>query len=178
MAETRSLAVGISYLGYAEPGDGIAGTEFTQCPIIEQGTVVFNFNDPTTVNFFAEGMNDPWESFDKLGDADSFDFGIPSPMASEMKTFRGGNATGEKWEAPVEMPIIRKSIKLVTLPYKGKQTEYIFSLCKVFGKIGRAPGAEQTDQMLVRCTKLTPVSSAGKAGSPYSREVKAVTSEP
>ena len=50
MAETRSLAVGISYLGYAEPGDGIAGTEFTQYPIIEQGTVVFNFNDPTTVN--------------------------------------------------------------------------------------------------------------------------------
>ena len=139
---------------------------------------MFNFNDPTTVNFFAEGMNDPWESFDKLGDADSFDFGIPSPMASELKVFMGGQASGDKWEAPVEMPIIRKSIKLVTLPYKGKQTEYIFALCKVFGKIGRAPGAEQTDQLLVRCTKLTPVSSAGKAGSPYSREVKAVTSEP
>lgn len=174
MAEERSLAVGIKYLGCAEPGDGTAGTEFTQYPIIERDSVVFNFNDPTSVDFYAEGMDDPWESYDKAGDADSFDFGISSPTAEEMKAFMGGTVVGNKWQAPVERPVIRKSVKLATVPYKGKQTEYVFALCKITGKIDRVPGSEQTDLLLVRCTKLTPVSSTGVAGSPYSREVKAV----
>lgn len=41
MANERSLAVGVSFLGYGTPGDGVAATEFTQCPIVEEGTVVF-----------------------------------------------------------------------------------------------------------------------------------------
>lgn len=177
MANERSLAVGVSFLGYAEPGDGVAGTEFTQCPIVEEGTVVFNFNDPTAVDFRAEGMKDPWESFDKAGEADSFEFGIPSPTPEELKEFMGGTVDGAKWNAPVDIPVIRKSMKIKTLPYKGKQTEYVYALCKVNAKISRAPSSEQTDLLLVRCTKLTPVSAAGKQGSSFSREVKAVADE-
>lgn len=171
----RKLAVGIAYLGYAEPGDGVPGTEFSQCPIIEEGTVVFNFNDPTSVDFRAEGMDDPWESYDKAGEADSFEFAIPSPTAEEMQTFMGGTVDGNKWSAPVTRPSIRKTIKMETLAHKGYFTRYIFVECKVSAKIGRAPGAEQTDQLLVKCTKLVPKSAAGVTGSPFSREVVEVT---
>ena len=174
MKNERSLAVGVSYVGFAEPGDGVPGTEFTQYPTIEEGSVVFNFSDPTTVDFRAEGMDDPWESFDKAGDADSFDLNIPSPTPEEQQAFMGGTVTGGKWSAPIEKPVIRKTFKMKSLPYKGKQTEYEFTHCKVVGKIIQAPGAEQTDLLQVRVTKLAAVTAAGELMSPWSREVKTV----
>ena len=36
----------------------------------------------------------PWESFDKAGDPDSFEFAIPSPTAQEMLAFCGGSVSG------------------------------------------------------------------------------------
>ncbi|TFD92187.1 hypothetical protein E2605_18965 [Dysgonomonas capnocytophagoides] len=177
MAE-RSLAVGVGYAGFAEPGDGVAGTTYDQCNTIEENSVVFNFNDPTSVDFRAEGMDDPWESFDKAGDADSIDLNIPSPTAEEMKAYMGGTITGGKWEAPVERPVIRKSFKMQSRPYKGKYTEYIFPYCKVFAKLGQAPGSEQTDLLQIRVTKLTPITAAGVKKSAFSREVKEVPAEP
>ena len=173
MAE-RSLAVGVSYVGFAEPGDGIAGIDYTQFPIIEEGSVTLNFSDPTTVDFRAEGMDDPWESFDKSGDPDSMDMNIPSPTADEMKFFLGGTVTDGKWEAPVDKPLLRKSFKMQTKPYKGKYTEYIFPYCKVYAKLNQAPGAEQTDLLLVRVTKLAPLKADGTKMPAWSREVKEV----
>ena len=71
MANERSLAVGVSFLGYGDPGDGVPASIYTQCPIVHEGSVAFNFNEATSVDFRAEGMKDPWESFDKAGDPDS-----------------------------------------------------------------------------------------------------------
>lgn len=174
MPNERSLAVGVSYVGFAEPGDGVPGTDFVQYSTIEEGSVVFNFSDATAVNFRAEGMEDPWESFDKAGDADSFDLNIPSPTPEEQQAFMGGTVTGGKWAAPVEKPVIRKTFKMKSLPYKGKLTEYEFAYCKVVGKIIQAPGAEQTDLLQVRVTKLAAITAAGVKMSPWSREVKTV----
>ena len=33
MANERSLAVGVSFLGYGDPGDGVPASIYTQCPI-------------------------------------------------------------------------------------------------------------------------------------------------
>lgn len=49
----RSLALDIDYLGVAEPGDGVAGTEYTQYPEID--TVTFNFSEPKEISFTAMG---------------------------------------------------------------------------------------------------------------------------
>lgn len=174
MAGERSLAVGVSYVGLAEPGDGVPGTAYTQYPIIEENSVVLNFNDPTTVNFRAEGMDDPWESYDKAADADSIDYNIPSPTAEELQAYMGGTVTNGKWQAPVDKPVIRKSFKMRSVPYKGKYTEYEFAYCKVFAKLGQAPGSEQTDLLQVRITKLAAITAAGVQQSPWSREVKEV----
>ena len=120
MANERSLAVGVSFLGYGDPGDGVPASIYTQCPIVHEGSVAFNFNEATSVDFRAEGMKDPWESFDKAGDPDSFEFAIPSPTAQEMLAFCGGSVSGGKWNAPIDIPNIRKSFKIQTTPYKGK----------------------------------------------------------
>lgn len=171
----RSLAVGVSYIGYGEPGDGVPATDFTQLPIIHEGSVVFNFSDPTSVDFRAEGMKDPWASFDKAGDPDSIEFAIPSPTAVEMKEFCGGTATGDKWEAPTEIPSIKKTIKMQTSPYEGKYTEYCIVNGKVSARLSQAPGAEQTDLLLIKVTKLAAVTTAGLQKAPFTREVKVVT---
>lgn len=178
MPQERNLAVGVSYLGIAEPGDGVPGTEFTQYPIIEENSVVFNFNDPTTVDFRAEGMDDPWASFDKAGEPDSVEFNIPSPTAEEMLAFCGGSVEENKWIAPASMQNIRRTVKIQTVPYNGKFTEYVFANCKVSGKVNQAPNSEQTDLLMVRATKLAAITSAGVQMPGWTREVKDVVVTP
>ncbi|MDR2968590.1 MAG: hypothetical protein LBV32_03175 [Tannerellaceae bacterium] len=178
MAAERSLAVGVSYLGFADPGDGVPGTDFTQLKTIEENSVVFNFSDNTTVNFRAEGMSDPWASFDKAGDPDSVEFNIPSPTPDELKMLCGGTVTGNKWAAPTNIQNVRKTLKIQTTPYAGKFTEYIFTNCKVSAKINQAPNSEQTDLLMVRASKMAAISEAGVQGDPWSREVKTVESVP
>ena len=39
MANERSLAVGVSFLGYGDPGDGVPASIYTQCPIVHEGSV-------------------------------------------------------------------------------------------------------------------------------------------
>ena len=171
MANERSLAVGVSFLGYGDPGDGVPASIYTQCPIVHEGSVAFNFNEATSVDFRAEGMKDPWESFDKAGDPDSFEFAIPSPTAQEMLAFCGGSVSGGKWNAPIDIPNIRKSFKIQTTPYKGKYTEYTFAICKVSARLSQAPSSEQTDLLLVKCTRLAAITSAGQQRSSFGRSV-------
>ncbi|GHV48054.1 hypothetical protein FACS1894181_02870 [Bacteroidia bacterium] len=174
MAE-RSLAVGVSYLGMAGPGDGIpATTGFVRFETIEENSVAFNFGEPKTIDFRAEGMDEPWASFDKSGDPDSIEFNIPSPKAEEMLAICGGSISGGKWSAPVSMQNIRKTVKIVTVPYDGKYTEYVFANCKISGKLNQAPGSEQTDLLQVKCTRLAAISEEGIQHPSWTREVKDV----
>lgn len=173
MANERSLALDVAYLGVAEPGDGVAGTAFTQCTEID--SVTFNFTEPKEVSFKAMDQEDPWAVVSKKGDPSSVEFTIPSPTAEEMVMFCGGKVTGDKWDAPNATPSIIKTIKIQTSPYEGKYTEYVLTKASIAGRISQAPGEEQTDLLLVKATIITPVSKAGVQGSPFSREVKAVT---
>ena len=75
----RSLALDIDYLGVAEPGDGVAGTEYTQYPEID--TVTFNFSEPKEISFTAMGREDPWAVVSKKGDPSSIEYTIPSTTA-------------------------------------------------------------------------------------------------
>lgn len=156
----RSLALDVAYLGVAEPGDGVAGTEFTQC--VDVDTVTFNFSDAKELSFTSMGHEDPWAVVSRKGDPSSIEFTIPSPTSDEMKMFCGGTVSGDKWEAPLSTPSILKTIRLQSLPYQGKFTEYVFVKCSVFGKISQAPDKENCDLLLVKATIMTPVSAAGK----------------
>lgn len=169
----RSLALDVDYLGIAEAGDGIAGTEFTQYPEID--TVAFNFSEPKEISFTAMGREDPWAVVNKKGDPSSIEFAIPSPKPEEMLAFCGGKVTGTKWEAPTSTPTIIKTIKLQTSAYEGKYTEYVFPKMSIAGRISQAPGKEETDLLLVKATIMSAVSSAGVRSAPYTREIKDVT---
>lgn len=173
MDSERSLALDIDYLGVAEPGDGVAGTAFTQYSEID--SVTFNFSEPKEISFTAMGREDPWAVVSKKGDPSSIEFAIPSPKATEMKAFCGGTVSGDKWEAPTSTPTILKTIKMQSSPYNGKYTEYVLVKTSVAGRLSQAPGKEDTDLLLVKATILTPISKAGARSAPYSREVKAVT---
>ena len=83
----RSLALDIDYLGVAEPGDGVAGTEYTQYPEID--TVTFNFSEPKEISFTAMGREDPWAVVSKKGDPSSIEYTIPSPTAEELRLIVG-----------------------------------------------------------------------------------------
>lgn len=176
MDSERSLALDIDYLGVSEPGDGVAGKDFTQYP--EINTVAFNFSEPKQISFTAMGREDPWVVVSKKGDPSSIEFAIPSPKATEMKEFCGGTVTGDKWEAPTSTPTIIKTIKLQSSPVDGKYTEYVLVKASLAGRLSQAPGKEETDLLLVKATVMTPISAAGVRFSPYSREVKAVVVVP
>ena len=90
----RSLALDVAYLGVAEPGDGVAGTEFTQC--VDVDTVTFNFSDAKELSFTSMGYEDPWAVVSRKGDPSSIEFTIPSPTSDEMKMFCGGTVSGDK----------------------------------------------------------------------------------
>nr|WP_297167461.1 hypothetical protein [uncultured Dysgonomonas sp.] len=177
MAGERTLAVDCKYLGAGTPGDGVAATTYTQYPEIHEDTIVFNFADGTQVQFRAMGQKDPWAVISRITDVSSIEFAIPSPKAQEQVDFMGGTATGEKWEAPVEIPKIIKSIKMQTADYQGKYVEYVIPKAEIFARLSQAPGVEQTDLMLVRATVVTPITSAGVRKSSFSREVKTVDAE-
>lgn len=174
MANERSLAVDIAYVGIGTPGDGVPATDYTRYPIIHEDSVVFNFNEASQVNFKAMGMDDPWAVMNKRGDPSSIEFAIPSPTAEEMLAFCGGTITGQKWEAPKTTPSIIKSVKLQTKPYEGKYTEYVITRASIAARLSQAPGSEQTDLLLVKATITIPASASGDLGAPYSREVKEV----
>ena len=161
----RSLALDVAYLGVAEPGDGVAGTEFTQC--VDVDTVTFNFSDAKELSFTSMGHEDPWAVVSRKGDPSSIEFTIPSPTSDEMKMFCGGTVSGD----------ILSTNVAGGFTYQGKFTEYVFVKCSVFGKISQAPDKENCDLLLVKATIMTPVSAAGKQASPYSRAVKAVSED-
>jgi hypothetical protein len=175
----RSLAIDIAYVGFGKPSEGGAPpSNYTQYPDIHEGSVVFNFPDPTSVNFRVYNQKDPWATFDKKDEADSVDLAIPSPKGTEMLAFCGGTLDGEKWEEdPSGIANILMSLKIQTAPHNGKYTEYIFPKCKILGKLSQAPGVEDTDLLLIRATKQAVRDASGKPLSAMSREVKEVEPE-
>ena len=176
MANERSLAIGVAYVGYgAYPGNGVPASSFTQITEVHKGTVAFNFADPNQVKIEVEGRDDPWKIVNRKGDADSIEFAIPSPTAAELAAFCGGKATGDKWEAPDVMPQVNMTLKINTEPYEGKYVEYVVVNGSVSAKLSQAPGAEQTDLLLVKVSRQSALTTAGEFKPSFTREVKAVT---
>lgn len=174
----RTLAIGVSYLGMGTPGDGVPASTFTQFTHIDQNTVAFGFNDATIRSFKIEGTSDPWAVIVRSGgDADYIDFVLPSPTAEELVRVAGGEIVSGEWQAPPDTPDIVQSLRLVTLPYQGKQIQYTFTIGKVFAKPNQAPNEENAETYLVRFYKQAAITSGGIKKSPYQRKVIDVPAE-
>ena len=172
MAEERKLAIDVVYVGVADPGDGVAGTSFTQIPTVEQGSIQYNSNDPQKTEFKKYGSDKPWAVIQKSGEADTLTMNIPSPTLEERKLFMGGTISGDKWEKPVVTPSIRKTLLIKTKPYGGKQYIYTFVNCDVLGKISQLSGEDTTELLQVQFTILAATTAAGVENSPMSVEMK------
>lgn len=175
----RSLAIGVAYVGYgAYPGIGAPATDYTQVKDVFKGTLVFNFSDANQVKIETEGRGTPRWILNRKGDADSFEFAIPSPTVDDLIAFCGGTKNGEKWEAPDNVPDINMSLKIQSEPYGGKYTEYVMVNGSVFGKLSQAPGAEQSDLLLVKVVRQQASSASGDLRPSFTREVKDVAAIP
>lgn len=175
MANERSLAVDVAYVGFGTPGDGVPAEHYKRYPIIHTGSVVFNFNEKTVKEFKAMGIEDPWAILKKKGEADSIELAIPSPLATEMQDFCGGTVdAADKWEEPINIPSITKSLKIQTVPYKGHYTEYIVVNGDVQGRLSQGPSEEDTDLLLVKVLKQAVFDSNGNQRSGFSRQVKPI----
>lgn len=171
----RSIAIGVAYMGYGKPGDGVPATSFTQLNDIFKGSVAFNFADANQVKIEVEGREDPLAVINRKGDADSIEFSIPSPTAAELVAFCGGTATGDKWEAPNNFPSINLSFRIDTEAYNGKYVQYTIVNGSVAAKLSQAPGSEQTDLLLVKVSRQSAVTSDGTVKPSFMREIKTVT---
>lgn len=101
------------------------------------------------------------------------------PTAEEMQFFCGGTVDADgKWNEPTSIPSINKSLKLSTLPYKGRYTEYVIVNGSVSARISQAPSEEDTDLLLVKVSKQSVYDSAGTSLSSFTRQVKEVARQP
>lgn len=175
----RTLAIGVEFLGTGTPGDGVPATEFDQFTHIEQNTLVFNFNDATVRQFNIEGSSDPWAVIIRsAGEADSIDWVLPSPTAEELVRVIGGEIVSGEWQAPADISDITKSLRIITLPYQGKQVQYTFTIGKIYAKPNQAPTEENPESYIVRFVKQAAYTTAGVKKSPYQRKVIDVPAEP
>lgn len=173
--DERSLAVDVAYVGLGTPGDGVEATNYHQFPIINENSVAFNFNEANVKAFKAMGIPDPWAVLIKKGDPDSIEFAIPSPTAEEILACCGGSIDSDgKWQEPIRTPQIKKSLKIQTLPYQGKYTEYVIVNGLVTARLSQAPQTEDTDLLLVKVTKQAAFTSAGVQKTAFTRQVKDV----
>ena len=174
----RSLAIGVSYVGFGVyPGAGAAATTYTHIKDVFEGSVAFNFSDPSQVNIKIEGTDDPRWIVNRKGDPDSIELAIPSPSVEDMVMFCGGKNNNGTWEAPISIPTINMSMKMVTEPYEGKYTEYVVVNGSVVGRLSQAPGKEQSELLLVKITKQLAVDATGTLKTPFTRTVKEVAPE-
>lgn len=175
----RSLAIGVSYVGFgAYLGAGVPAATYTQIKDVSEGSVVFNFNEPTQTNINIEGTDDPRWVVNRKGDPDSIELAIPSPSVEDMVMFCGGENNNGVWEAPTSIPTINMSMKMITEPYDSKYTEYVIVNGSVVARLSQAPGKEQSELLLVKITRQLAVDATGTLKTPFTRAVKDVPTEP
>ncbi len=170
------IAIGISYIGYAPVGDGVPGTAFTPIPNIFKDSVTFNFADASEVKVPIEGSSEPLAIINVKNETDYIEISIPSPSTDELVALAGGSKEDSKdlWNEPLVVPNINKTIKIVTSEYDKKVVEYVIVNGKITAKLSQAPGAEQSELLLVRVYKQAAITAAGEKNVSFTREIKAV----
>lgn len=179
MEKERCLAIGMAYIGVANyPGAGIPAADFVQITDVHEGSVVFNFAEPSPTKIMIEGTDSPRWIVNRKGDVDSIEFAIPSPTADDMVMFCGGKKVGNRWEEPNVVPAINKTVKMNTEPYDGAYTEYVIVNGSVSARISQGPTKTASELLLVKITKQIAVTADGTLKTPFTREVKDITVTP
>lgn len=167
------IALGIDKIEYGTYGDGIPPTTWTEITDpISRDTVVFNFSEPTEFKVEAENLDDPVYVGNVKEDTDYIEFALISPVAATMEVLAGGTATLDKWEAPVSIPEIVKSILITTKTVGGNYWEYTIVHGKIVSRLSQAPAKQQEDQLLVRVYIQAAITSGGVKNTPFIREMK------
>ncbi|TYK35600.1 hypothetical protein [Bacteroides pyogenes] len=176
MAKTRPIAMGVASISLATYGDGVPGSDFKALPLPFKGSVAFNFADPKEVKIETEGTDEPLYVSLLKDSTDYIEFAIPTPDNETVKTLKGGtisNGGGSKdiWEEASSFESINKTVKIETMPHKGAKVVYTIVNGKIMAKFSQAPGAEQSELLLVRVYKQAAITAAGVVKTAFTREV-------
>lgn len=173
----KVVAVGISKMSIGNPGDGVPApeAELVQLPQPLESSVAFNMAEPSDTPIRVEGQKDPWHVISRITDADSVEFSIPTPTNAVLEMLAGGThdtASGrDVWKAPTSIPDINKTLVIDTEPYNGQFVRYTFVNTKILARLGQAPGAEQSELLIVRANKQAAVTSDGTVNPSFTREI-------
>jgi len=141
--------------------DGGMGQSLTVIGQTLQGTCNVTQEDPETNEFYAEELDDPVVSISKRGKT-TLAFSVMNPDLAALQRFFGGTISGTgaaaKWNAPVQLPVIEKSVKVT--PQMGLIWE--FPRMKINAKINGQFSRENIFVIEVSGTALQP----GKTSEP------------
>lgn len=170
-----SKAIGIDKIEYGTVGDGVPATSFTEItdPIAE-GSVVFNFSEPTDTKINSETSDTPVHVITTKDDVDYIEFALLTPEAATIGALGGGTVTSDKWEEATTIPEVTKTIKITTSTVDAEYIEHTIVNAKVICRWGQSPGKKQMETLIVRCYKQAAVTALGVTNTPYIREIKAV----
>jgi hypothetical protein len=169
-----SLAIGIEKIEYGDVGDGVPGDSLAAItdPIAE-GSVSFSFSDPTETNIMSETSDTPVHIILTKEDPEYVEFALITPEAAILADLAGGEASGDKWEAPATVPEISQTIKITSKAVNEEQIEYTIVNAKIVAKLSQAPAKKAEEQLLVRCYLQEARTESGTVNTPFIREIVA-----
>jgi len=175
----KAVAIGISKIKIGTPGNGVPATTLTDLPQPLESSVSFNMAEPSDTHIRVEGQKDPWATISRVTDSDSVEFSIPTPTNAVLAMLAGGTheTTGGKdiYREPTTLPDINRTLVIETDVYNGQKVVYTFVNAKILARLGQAPGAEQTELLMVKAIKQSAVTTAGVVNPGFTREIVKVT---
>lgn len=108
------ITIGLSKIEIGDIAvDGGMGTSLAQLGYTYKDSCSLVTADPETTEHYAEEVDDPVVSFDKVGKT-TLSFQVMNPDVDTLQTLLGGtgNTTSGVWSAPATIPVIEKSVKI------------------------------------------------------------------
>lgn len=161
MTDLSSFAVG------AVGAAGAAGTSLTAY-LIKDGTANFNLAEPTQSEVYIYNSDTAYAVLNGKQPKD-FTVEILGLKLSDLPTFMGGTfvasvtTTPDTWKAPVAIPVIEKTVKLISKDNAGKAISLVFPRCQLVASVSGALSKDTLLGLKVKVNVLTPIDGSGVA---------------
>lgn len=154
MSELHTIGLKTVKIG-AIAGDGGMGTTLAAIADTFEDSATITQEDGEKTEFFVEESDDPVASFSKKGST-KFAFTILDFTPATLASVLGGSVTGTGdaavWNAPADVPVIEKSIEIVS------KTNIKFEIprARIEAKIDVPLSKKQVGKVVITATVLTP----------------------
>jgi len=145
--------------------DGAMGTSLTPY-LVKDATATFNIAEPTQtdVNIYQSDT-----AYAVLNGKQPKDFSLElfGLKLSDLPTFLGGTYTAsvtttpDRWDAPTTIPVITKSVKLVSKDGEGNAIGLVFPKCQLVASVNGSLSKDDLLGLKLKVVVLAPVNGSG-----------------